>query len=68
MYIARVIQLLTANCDFNNNDDNNNNNNNNHNHNHNHNHNNNKNNKLDGSIWKCDDCKLEILYPVFISF
>ena len=33
MYIARVIQLLTANCDFNNNDDNNNNN---------HNHNNNK--------------------------
>ena len=61
MYIARVIQLLTANCDFNNNDDNNHNNNN-------HNHNHNKNNKLDGSIWKCDDCKLEILYPVFISF
>lgn len=27
MYIARVIQLLTANCDFNNNDDNNHNNN-----------------------------------------
>ena len=26
MYIARVIQLLTANCDFNNNDDNNHNN------------------------------------------
>ena len=67
MYIAPVIQLLTANCGFNNNDDNNHNNNNN-------NHNNNNKNKpwvwiqLDGSIWKCDDCKLEILYPVFISF
>lgn len=67
MYIARVIQLLTSNCDFNNNDDNNH-------HNNNNNHNNNNKNKpwvwiqLDGSIWKCDDCKLEILYLVFISF